>query len=255
MLLLTQVNNMYYILNKTLKFVPATSELAIINEEQSSIVLSKPATRLLLVLIGGVDLVHPREELLKSVWEDYGLTPSNNNLYMAISELRKSLTSLGGSEKMIVTIPRVGLKLEASIDVNDKETVITPSLKDTVKLKHKSNISIAVSLLLIVSAPLFYIHNTKPVVRIQSFEESLFLQHGTCDIFLEKNMHINNPDELKKDIIDKLNKYRINCNSVKKDVYYHFELSRLNKEKEISLGICTNPPNINKCETIKEMAW
>lgn len=244
---------MYYILNKTIKFAPATSELAIINEEQSSILLSKPATRLLLVLVGGVDLVHPREELLKSVWEDYGLTPSNNNLYMAISELRKSLISLGGSEKMIVTIPRIGLKLEAIIDVNDKETVITSSLKETEKRKQENNILIAASLLLIVSTALFYIHKSKPVVRISPLENRLFLQHGTCSVFLEKNLHINNKNELKNEIIDKLRKYNINCNDVSKDVYYKFKLSRLNAAKEISLGVCTNTPKINKCETIKEI--
>jgi len=52
---------------------------------------------------------------LKKAWEDLGYPASNPSLNNCISELRKSFELLGLDKKLIVTIPRIGFKVEANI--------------------------------------------------------------------------------------------------------------------------------------------
>ncbi|CAO95304.1 transcriptional regulatory protein [Erwinia tasmaniensis Et1/99] len=182
---------MYFILNKTIKFYPDTNELAIINEQDNSIVLSKPASRLLLTLINHLNVVVTRDYLLKTVWEDYGYTPSNNNLYMAISELRKSFSSLNGGESILVTVPKVGLRLEALVDALEKggnaeekketrtETEIEPlaeekpgeeeekKISSIYRLKSNTGVKVKISLALILSSLAIFLFNLEENVPIK----------------------------------------------------------------------------------------
>ncbi len=269
---------MYFILNKAVKFYPDICELSIINEQHSSIVLSKPACRLLLTLIQNANDVASREYLLKNVWEDYGYTPSNNNLYMAISELRKAFSSLGGEGEILVTIPRVGLKLEAVIDVlektdkNENKSEIDPdneinsgleisterniethSLNAT-EVKSYTKLKIAASLsLILLSSGYLFLEYKKTLPIIDSNDEYVF-KYGTCDVFshsLSLGVDSNN-NEFKNNIISKLREHNVSCDTARRNIYFQTSLKRPGKTRNYFIGVCTiiNNSNARKCETI-----
>ncbi|WP_431225008.1 winged helix-turn-helix domain-containing protein [Serratia sp. L9] len=106
---------MNYIINLTITFDPENRALVLENDIQQSVELSKPATRLLSELINNNRVNLNRDDILKSVWEDYGFSPSNASLNNHISELRKALTSLGMNKNIIFTVPRVGFRMDAEI--------------------------------------------------------------------------------------------------------------------------------------------
>jgi DNA-binding winged helix-turn-helix (wHTH) protein len=106
---------MIYIINTIIAFDPVTRNLALKNDTQLSVELSKPATRLLSELIEHNHATLVRDDLIKRVWEDYGFSPSKGNLSNSISELRKAFSSLGLHQEIILTVPRTGFRMEAAI--------------------------------------------------------------------------------------------------------------------------------------------
>lgn len=106
---------MKYIINLTLTFEPDNQVLMLVNNAQLTIKLSNPATRLLSELIKNNNIVVTRETLIKHVWEEYGFSPSNATLSNHISELRKAFEALGASKNILITVPRIGFKLQAEI--------------------------------------------------------------------------------------------------------------------------------------------
>jgi DNA-binding winged helix-turn-helix (wHTH) protein len=70
--------------------------------------------RLLGYLLLNTDRVISRDELLERVWVDYGLRPSGASLNQHMSIIRKYLMSLGVSEDLIRTIPKLGYMVEGS---------------------------------------------------------------------------------------------------------------------------------------------
>lgn len=99
---------MRFIINKLITF--NVSEKTLSNEDKT-IRLSNPASRLLLVLLENKNQQVGREELLRRVWEDYGLTASGNSLSNNISILRRGLAELG-VEGIIETVPKQGVTLK-----------------------------------------------------------------------------------------------------------------------------------------------
>lgn len=131
---------MKYIINLTIIFDPKGRELVLKNDSQLSLGLSKPATRLLNELVNNSNIDLSRDQLIKRVWEDYGFSPSNATLNNHISELRKAFESLGANKDIIITLPRLGFRLQAEIypivltasNVNNPvvQTENTPLLKE-----------------------------------------------------------------------------------------------------------------------------
>ncbi|MHB7374621.1 winged helix-turn-helix domain-containing protein, partial [Klebsiella pneumoniae] len=97
------------------------------NKDQLTIELSKPATRLLIELIKNNKNEMPRETLIKHVWEDYGFSPSSATLSNHISELRKAFEALGINKDILITVPRVGFKMEAEIHPETKNKELDTS--------------------------------------------------------------------------------------------------------------------------------
>lgn len=268
---------MYFVLNKRIKFNPDINELSLINETQSSIVLSKSASRLLLTLIHNVNVVTSREYFLKNVWEDYGYTPSNNNLYMAISELRKAFMSLWSDKEFIVTVPKVGLKLEAEIDVLEKSidgTTLEIEIEDKKKKeeiksslakleslnkgKIKEKLKIAITLIILFSFLTFIILKFKFPMSVNESIDELAFKYGTCDVYSYTISagQANNDIIFREDVINKLVKYKVLCDNVKRNVYVQTYLKHPGAEKSYFIGVCTYILNSNKrkCETINEVA-
>jgi DNA-binding winged helix-turn-helix (wHTH) protein len=106
---------MFFICNNSLLFDPEAHAISIVGQPESVLTLSAPAVRLLQEFIKhkGRDL--SREELITRVWEEFGFTPSGNNLNKAVSELRKSFQSLGDRHEFIVTVPRLDFALTPTL--------------------------------------------------------------------------------------------------------------------------------------------
>lgn len=123
---------MKYIINLSLVFDIDTRTLTLKNDDHLFIELSKPATRLLCELIVNNNITLIREDIIRTVWIDYGFTPSTASLSNHISELRKAFENLGLNKEIIVTVPRTGFRMEADIhpvvisEDNTKETVTEP---------------------------------------------------------------------------------------------------------------------------------
>lgn len=106
---------MEYVINQMIIFSPAERALFIINERESFMPLSNPATRLLLELVTHHKEMLTRRHLMQRVWEDNGFVGSNNNLNGCISEIRKAFESLALDPQIIITIPKLGFILKRKL--------------------------------------------------------------------------------------------------------------------------------------------
>ncbi|VTT28065.1 transcriptional regulator [Klebsiella pneumoniae] len=278
---------MYFVLNKMIKFLPMTNELSVVNDAGSSVLLSRASTRLLEELVKNPAEILARELLLKSVWEDYGYTPSYNNLYIAVSELRKSFLNLGEVNNIIITVPKSGLQLDATIDIFEGEVFsseaeltnlfsceVAPSHFDsgrnvniktlTSEFQHSSTSknnsfliflvkSIFLSFILFGGFMVYFYNKHEPFV-VSDLNDSVFLRKDSCDIYL---INANEGYDLQKvsfEINSKMEQYGVDCSSTKKNIYYQLSFPRLKVLEEATMAICVNDSKIKSCETIKEMA-
>lgn len=109
---------MNYIINHNIHFNSLNGLLKLTDNSNSAIQLSRPGARLLTELIIHCGEIMTREDLIKRVWEDHGLTPSGSNLSNHISILRKAFLQLRATENMIITIPKVGFRLKAVVSMD-----------------------------------------------------------------------------------------------------------------------------------------
>ncbi|WP_431225413.1 winged helix-turn-helix domain-containing protein [Serratia sp. L9] len=117
---------MKYIINLVIIFDPGQRTLALNNNPLTAIELTKPSCRVFNELIKKHGTTLTRDELLKNAWEDFGIPSSNASLNNCICELRKAFISLGIEDKVIITAPRIGFKLEANIHPVMNKGDITP---------------------------------------------------------------------------------------------------------------------------------
>lgn len=83
---------------------------------QESLSLSISSGRLLERLLNSAGEILPRDVLLTEVWDKYGLRGSNSNLNQYLSMLRRALAAFG-CENLIITIPKVGIRLNSEIPI------------------------------------------------------------------------------------------------------------------------------------------
>lgn len=234
---------MKYIINLNLVFDPDARVLALKNDSNLSIDLSKPATRLLCELIINNNITLVREDIIKTVWVDYGFTPSHSSLSNHISELRKAFESLGLNKEIIITVPRTGFRMEAeihpvtkpdeivkdiAIEVKDvsaiddahkfmNEQVLsqTNNRPDTVrKLTHrKTYVLLAVGILLasVAVGITFFILPSKDTVTLVATKEK-------CNIYSLSN--IKPPAEFIENVTNMIEAEGINCTGKAADIYY-----------------------------------
>lgn len=109
---------MNYIINHNIYFDSSNGLLNLTDNKNLTSQLSRPGTRLLTELITHPGEIITRDHLIKKVWEDHDLTPSGSNLSNHISLLRKALLQLEVTEPIILTIPKVGFRLEAVVSID-----------------------------------------------------------------------------------------------------------------------------------------
>jgi len=82
-----------------------------LNDGEKKITLSGPACRILMVLLENNNRLVSREDLLRKVWDDFGLEPSENSLNTNMSMLRKSFSELN-CHNLIETLPKIGFLIK-----------------------------------------------------------------------------------------------------------------------------------------------
>lgn len=125
---------MEYFINQKFHFDGINETIKPIGRDTPLIKLSKPSSRLLEELLTQPGTTLSREELLQTVWENHGLTPSTSNLSNHISFLRKVFSQLGEHEKTIITVPKEGFKIEVSVTCKNSDHICDKK-NDEVKTK------------------------------------------------------------------------------------------------------------------------
>lgn len=245
---------MDYVINKTILFTTDIKQVSLLRDAECSIVLSNQAARLLEEMIRNNNKTLTREELLKKVWEDFGSTPSNNNLYMAVSEIRKAFRNSGLSEQIISTIPKVGFSFEAEIDLSQETIIKSNPLPHRIKKKinTRSGLKIIIGVLvIIVVANFFMYHRMDPTIINKKFLDHSF-KFEKC-LFFPLGME----DEIeKKEIIEFIGTDFVqktigtNCFNSESVVYYKYLPSPLN---EVHVTNCQTAASteLKNCATMR----
>lgn len=200
--------------------------------------LALPAARLLETFLSSEGSELTREYLLETVWDKHGLHASGNNLNQYVSILRRNLSLLGCHE-LIITLPKLGFRLNAAISIEVLETdsvspepspsIVTPS-------GHFQRLffigSIIITLLAGVAIGLFYYNETNNSATV------LHEQHSECDIYYLKHISDDEKKEALRRIMSIMKDNGIQCK--KNDVViYNSEASLSDKvESREVLSYC-----------------
>ncbi|MBS6906180.1 MAG: winged helix-turn-helix domain-containing protein [Klebsiella sp.] len=106
-----------YKINERIAFIPQCRALILIADDTRKVSLNIPASRCLLLLIQQYGNAVAREIFFQEVWINHGLQVTSNGFYQNISLLRRAFKKLGVEEDIIVTVPRVGVRLDATLTI------------------------------------------------------------------------------------------------------------------------------------------
>lgn len=276
---------MKYIIDLIVIFNPADNSLCLQNNPSLALTLPPPATRLLLELINKSGEIITRDELLKNVWEDYGFAGSNNNLSHYISHLRKALLSLNSGMNIITTVPKIGFRLDAKIDVvlvSDEEKAVETSEiiedkgnheegneannediedvedadVDATKRKYRRKLSTGVLIAMaIVAIPLTLVYKQRQDInnRFRAEPNSYLYQEGKCHVYLLEDKNIYSRDEIESFAKSDIAKEKINCDDGEKHIFYKKNWSASKIDKATFIGVCYIKDNgNNNCITLRE---
>lgn len=106
-----------YTINGKIAFLPQRRALILIADETKMVALNMPASRCLLLLIQQDGKAVARETFFEEVWIKHGSQVTSNGFYQNISLLRRAFQQLGLEDEIIITVPRVGVRLDATLSV------------------------------------------------------------------------------------------------------------------------------------------
>ena len=219
-------------------FDPEHRTLALNNNNQTALELSKPSCRVLNEFIknNGVNL--SRDSLLKNAWEDYGFPASNAGLNNCISELRKSFVSLGIEKPIIITLPKIGFRMEADIHPTPKqktdakikkvEQVVTKPEKEGV-LKEEKSIGtlplvmpgiLTIKTMMIPTLALLIVLGfigLALLLRAPSTQLKLISTYKQCDIYSIRKDPVPGSELRAKKILES---EKLGCDRVRQDIFY-----------------------------------
>lgn len=108
-----------FTINGRISFVPQSGSLILIDDDTKNVSLNIPASRCLYLLIQQYGKTVARETFFQEVWIKHGSQVTSNGFYQNISLLRRAFKELGAEENIIVTVPRVGVRLDAALSVTE----------------------------------------------------------------------------------------------------------------------------------------
>ncbi|HDF2344467.1 TPA: winged helix-turn-helix domain-containing protein [Morganella morganii] len=124
---------MEYKINKVINFRDDDGKIWSSLSPDKSVRLSIIPAKILSYLLENSKTIVKRNDLLDDIWNKNGLQASNNSLSQNISMLRKILQDMGADSDIIVTIPKVGLRIHESAIVEIEQG--SSSKPDTAKDK------------------------------------------------------------------------------------------------------------------------
>lgn len=260
-------DKMKYTINLTVVFDPEQRTLALNNNNQTAIELSKPSCRVLSEFIKNNKVNLSRDALLKNAWEDYGFPPSNASLNNCISELRKSFVSLGIEKPVIITLPRVGFRMEADIHPTPKDKteisvektvaaesdILLPIEEEPATMPVKPTKKIKKSMLwsiLTVAAGLGIVGMVL-LLWSPSAQLTLIGTYQQCDIYSIRKTPLPGSDLRVKKMLESEN---LDCNQVKQDIFYTEERPDNDLMKITFLATCQKnqaDSDYQHCKTFK----
>lgn len=104
-----------YIVDDLVTYNSEDGILRSLQNDENQLALTTTTARLFNLLLENYGCVVSREELFEKIWENHGQRSSNAGLNQYIRTLRKCLYEFGVAENSIITIPKVGFKLNPSI--------------------------------------------------------------------------------------------------------------------------------------------
>lgn len=244
---------MFFICNNSLLFDPEAHAISLVGQPESVLTLSAPAVRLLQEFIKhkGRDL--SREELIARVWEEFGFTPSGNNLNKAVSELRKSFQSLGEGYEFIVTVPRYGFRFEAdvifqpgeNIPFADPQPEPAPQGVKPRRASMRKWAIVAVLIVAVLGTPLYFSRQQRIFVpaKLKPVKEKI----ARCSIWII-NDH-GRPLVLSK-LAERLEASNVACEREEYDIYYFSARFSISAADELFIGACPASQS-SLCKTIR----
>lgn len=251
---------MKYTINLIVVFDPEHRTLALNNNNQTAIELSKPSCRVLNEFIKNSGDNLSRDSLLKNAWEDYGFPPSNASLNNCISDLRKSFVSLGIEKPIIITLPRVGFRMEADIHPSPKQEAdakikkmepVTTKPEKVVALKQAEPPS---PLPLVIPEKLIKKNMVMPILALMAVlgivglvlllwppptPFKLIGYYKQCDIYSIRKDPVPGSDLRAKKILES---EKLDCDLVRQDIFYTEERPDNELLKITFLAACQKDP-------------
>ena len=125
-----------FLIGETARFDSDTFTLTANQSDATPLSLGAAAGRCLLVLLEADGEIVTKKTLLTEAWEQYGAVVSTNNLSQAMVQIRRALEQLGSDPALLVTVPRIGYRLNQSrklspfVDANAMQSVlpVTPAV-------------------------------------------------------------------------------------------------------------------------------
>ncbi|AYZ32462.1 winged helix-turn-helix domain-containing protein [Serratia sp. FDAARGOS_506] len=260
---------MKYIIDLCVIYDANACRLQLIDNDESSIRISNPASRLLIEMLTYPNIPLKREILIKKVWEEYGFSGSSISLNVAVSEIRKAFKLLGRETSPIKTLAKVGFCFTAMIEtyspplVTVNETApayASSSLSPLPPVAESHNVppqkkvkTSAVAAVCGIFIPLVFIAAFYPIEPPDQPREKLISlgKKGHCAMYsLDADKHID--DELEKSMVNQaLESSGVDCQNSKADIY--FSSVKHSLTYNTFLGVCYLGPQgqYTQCVTYK----
>ncbi len=237
-------SNMKYIINNAIIYDAHKGTLSLSKSNDKEVVLLKPSQRLLSLFIEYNNEIVERERLLDEVWNNHGLTASNNNLSNYISGLRKTLSQLG-QDDILVTYPRQGFKFVAESitllgEEKDEDNGETPKAHPLAE-KNTRRIKPLILLLLPLAAG-FVAIGTALYYYTANNDLSFIGKYRSCNVFaIDSTQDISSARRL-------LSEFDYDCNS-NASVYLYNQVA----DDDSTAAVMTYCPRqgLSACKTVK----
>lgn len=193
-------------INSTHLFNNSNRTLTSLNGNNLTISLSKYSSRVLNFLILNAGDSISREKLLSSIWEyDFATNASLNNY---ISEIRKAFDYTGLDRSLIDTIPRYGFIFKGQVEAYHELG------RDNKKSKATIIFHLTMIAMIILLTIMFIL--IRSINKDEAFTLTPLYHDGTCSIY-SMSLKPVNIQYIKKILRDE----SVNCNSIKRDIFYY----------------------------------
>ncbi|KNC93501.1 winged helix-turn-helix domain-containing protein [Trabulsiella odontotermitis] len=109
---------MLWIIDDNIEFIPEKNKLSSLTKPELSVLLTRPASRCLVLLLETAHSVVVHQTFFQKVWPDELVQVPTNTLYQNISIVRRGLRTVGETDKTIVaTVSRRGFQIESNVKV------------------------------------------------------------------------------------------------------------------------------------------